>query len=42
MPYKHQAIPLQGRTGSETAEEALQSIVDGFKRFRHEIFPQQQ
>lgn len=42
MPYKHQLIPLQGRTGSETAEEALQSIVDGFKRFRCEIFPQQE
>jgi len=42
MPYKHQLIPLQGRTGSESAEEALQSIVDGFKRFRTEVFPQQE
>jgi carbonic anhydrase len=42
MPYKHQLIPLQGRTGTESAEEALQSIVDGFKRFRSEIFPQQE
>lgn len=42
MPYKHQVIPLQGRTGPETAEEALQSIVDGFKRFRSEVFPQQE
>src|SRR3989344_5413173 len=42
MPYKHQLIPLQGRTGTESAEEALQTIVDGFKRFRSEIFPQQE
>lgn len=42
MPYKHQLIPLQGRTGSESAEEALQSIVDGFQRFRTEIFPQEE
>ncbi|MDX1298340.1 MAG: carbonic anhydrase [Pseudomonas sp.] len=42
MPYKHQLIPLQGRTGSESAEDALQSIVDGFKRFRTEIFPQEE
>jgi carbonic anhydrase len=42
MPYKHQLIPLQGRTDNETAEEALQSIVDGFNRFRSEIYPQQE
>ena len=42
MPYKHQLIPLQGRTGNETADEALQSIVDGFNRFRSEIYPQQE
>jgi carbonic anhydrase len=40
MPYKHQAIPLQGQAGSETAEQALQSIVDGFKCFRSDVFPQ--
>lgn len=42
MPYKHQVIPLQAHEGPETAEQALHSIVDGFKRFRNEVFPQQQ
>ena len=42
MPYKHQVIPLQAHEGNETADQALQSIVDGFKRFRHEVFPQQE
>ena len=42
MPYKHQAIPLHTHEGNETAEQALHSIVDGFKRFRHEVFPQQE
>ena len=42
MPYKHQAIPMVGRAGGESAEEALQSIVDGFKRFRSDVFPQQE
>ena len=27
---------------NETAEEALQQIVDGFNRFRHEVYPDQQ
>ncbi|MBA6419429.1 carbonic anhydrase [Pseudomonas neustonica] len=27
---------------TETAEEALQQIVDGFNRFRHEVYPEQQ
>lgn len=42
MPYKHQVIPLQAHEGNETAEQALHSIVDGFKRFRNEVFPQQE
>ena len=42
MPYKHQVIPLQTHEGNETAEQALHSIVDGFKRFRNEVFPQQE
>ena len=42
MPYKHKAIPLQTHEGNETAEQALTSIVEGFKRFRHEVFPQQE
>ena len=42
MPYKHKAIPLQAHEGNESAEQALTSIVDGFKRFRHEVFPQQE
>ena len=33
MPYKHQVIPLQAHEGNETAEQALHSIVDGFKRW---------
>jgi carbonic anhydrase len=42
MPYKHNAIPLQARTGQESAEEALSAIVGGFQRFRQEVFPQQE
>lgn len=42
MPYKHQVIPLQGRTDHESAEQALHNIVEGFKRFRNEVFPQQE
>lgn len=42
MPYKHNAIPLQARTGQESAEEALNAIVGGFQRFRQEVFPQQE
>jgi len=42
MPYKHNAIPLQARTGQESAEEALNAIVGGFQRFRTEVFPQQE
>ncbi|MBS7662782.1 carbonic anhydrase [Pseudomonas lalucatii] len=42
MPYKHNAIPLKARTAPESADEALNAIVGGFKRFRHEVFPQQQ
>ena len=42
MPYKHNAIPLQARTGQESADEALGKIVEGFKRFRTEVFPQQE
>ncbi len=42
MPYKHNAIPLQARTASESAEEALNAIVGGFKRFRNEVFPHQE
>lgn len=42
MPYKHNAIPLQARTAPESAEDALSAIVGGFKRFRHEVFPQQE
>jgi len=38
--------PLQGMTGarteSENAEVALKNIVDGFHRFRTEVFPQQE
>ena len=42
MPYKHNAIPLQARTAPESADEALNAIVGGFKRFRNEVFPQQE
>lgn len=42
MPYKHKAIPIQARTVSENSDEALRSIVDGFKRFRNEVFPAQE
>ncbi|MDH1055891.1 carbonic anhydrase [Aquipseudomonas alcaligenes] len=42
MPYKHNAIPLQARTAPESADEALNAIVGGFKRFRTEVFPQQE
>src|SRR5690606_42130403 len=42
MPYKHNAIPIQVRTGCENAEEALSSIVNGFRRFRNEVFPEQE
>src|SRR5690606_2170316 len=42
MPYKHQLIPLQAHEGNETADQALRSIVDGFKRVRREIVPQQE
>jgi len=42
MPYKHKAIPIHVRTASENADEALHSIVDGFKRFRNEVFPAQE
>ncbi|GIZ10746.1 carbonic anhydrase [Pseudomonas sp. NCCP-436] len=42
MPYKHQVIPLPAHEGSETAEQALQNIVSGFKRFRNEVFPEQE
>src|SRR5574343_94863 len=42
MPYNHQVIPLQTHEGNETADQALHSIVDGFKRFRNEVFPQQE
>lgn len=42
MPYKHNAIPLQARTAPESADEALSAIVGGFKRFRTEVFPQQE
>jgi carbonic anhydrase len=42
MPYKHNAIPLQARTAPESADEALGAIVGGFKRFRNEVFPQQE
>ena len=42
MPYKHNAIPLQARTAPESADEALNALVGGFKRFRTEVFPQQE
>lgn len=42
MPYKHKAIPIQVRTGCESAEEAMNSIVNGFRRFRNEVFPEQE
>lgn len=41
MPYKHRAIPMQTRK-TENAEDALSTIVDGFKRFRYEVYPAQQ
>src|SRR5574343_2001593 len=42
MPYNHKVIRLQTHEGEETAEQALHNIVEGFKRFRNEVFPQQE
>ena len=34
--------PVTSGAASESAEEALQQLIDGFMRFRHEVYPQQQ
>ncbi|RBB94238.1 carbonic anhydrase, partial [Pseudomonas sp. MWU12-2115] len=36
------AASAPGLPGAETADAALQHIVDGFLHFHHEIFPQQE
>ncbi len=37
-----QAQTTQAPVKAESAEAALQHIVDGFKHFRHDVFPQQE
>ncbi|WP_296260530.1 MULTISPECIES: carbonic anhydrase [unclassified Pseudomonas] len=37
-----QPLAIQAAAKAESAEEALQHIVDGFKHFRHDVFPQQE
>ncbi|WNW12650.1 carbonic anhydrase [Pseudomonas sp. DTU_2021_1001937_2_SI_NGA_ILE_001] len=42
MSDKDKQTSAPSQSGAETAEQALQHIVDGFVQFRHEVFPQQE